>query len=908
MWRIRQVTDASSTNTPVCRATRSLVCVAPTALTKLRIQCGLATGGSVAACRSWQPVFRVSLVVMLLLGVLGPSALSAVNGAASPSAASSRNQLGSLAPSTTKDLVDPYRLFGSSSPRATCSDPVEGYSMNCGPVSKSNPRSVDTNVSLGRWVQEDAESMPLGQSNIFLTYDARDNYSMTLVSAVLTTPCNGSYISAETWALINGTWEGLNKTNPPGHCTYLGPYEMVYDVADGYVLFFGGGAVAQNETWTYENGTWVQLHLAHSPPPPGANAVWFMTYDSTDRYVLLFGGPNNNQTWRFSGGQWSLIKTTISPSAGVASLADDPPCGCVILASASGPTWEYQSGNWTLLPASARGPGFNSPPSLFQYDAYYGLIMFARASGALWTYENGTWWQVLASGPCGGSSGAGICDGTYDSKDGALVEYLLYNGTTSQPAGDTWLFGSGLVSLNASPPQDGLLSVNSSQPLSTNSTTVTELGFGNYTVTASAEPWMRFSHWTVSGNLTLMNVTIGPFSSTARLVVRGNGSLGAVFRPAPYVSVLIDPASCGPITFNGQLYPNGSRPEFLQGTYTAAAGCVGYHFYRWEGSANVTVASPADASTSVGLESGNGSLEAVFALNVTLAIDPVTDGSVTVHGARFPDGTTMTLPVGNYSLQATPDAWAKFAGWTQIGVGIRPTNDSLWVRGPGDATLIVHFVLFPELTVSVGLPGTAYPTCLSYTLDNASQSSGSPVQLTLGSHSISATELCEYTANSVFSRWVASSNVSVASPTQNKTTIVVEGNGTLTATYQSAYWVRFEGSGGGGTLQLNGSGIAEGSEQLLTNGSYPLTATPSPGFQLTGWIASGSVRVGNGTLIVAGPGTVTAEFSKIPPPPGNSSPPPSSTIPWVLVSGIAVGAAAALIGAAIVLRRRRKPG
>jgi hypothetical protein len=442
--------------------------------------------------------------------------------------------------------------------------------------------------------------------------------------------------------------------------------------------------------------------------------------------------------------------------------------------------------------------------------------------------------------------------------------------------------------------------------MSTNSSVTTELGFGNYTVTAGAEPWMRFSHWTVSGNLTLKNITINPSSSTALLIVRGNGTVDATFRPAPYVNILIDPASCGPITFNGQAFPNGSRPEFIQGTYSASASCVGYHFYKWEGSPNVTVATPTDASTSVDLDSGNGSLEAVFALNITLAIDPGTDGSVALHGTNFPNGTTMTLPVGNYSLLAIPDPWARFMGWSQIGVGIQPTNDSLWVRGPGDSTLIAHFVLFPDLTVSVGIPSTAYPSCLSYTLDNTSQASGSTVQLTLGSHSISATDLCEYTANSVFSRWVASTNVSVASPAKNTTTIVVEGNGTLMATYQSAYWVRFEGSGGGGTVQLNGSGVAEGSEQLLTNGSYPLTATPNPGFQLTGWIATGAVKVGNGTLVVAGPGTVTAEFGKIAPAPGNSSPPPSSIIPWILVSGAVAGTAAVLVGAAIVLRRRRK--
>jgi hypothetical protein len=320
----------------------------------------------------------------------------------------------------------------------------------------------------------------------------------------------------------------------------------------------------------------------------------------------------------------------------------------------------------------------------------------------------------------------------------------------------------------------------------------------------------------------------------------------------------------------------------------------------------VTEASPAAASTSITLDSGNGSLDAIFALNITLVIEPSTDGSVSVQGTKFANGASEMLPVGNYSLNATPDAWAQFKGWSQVGVGIQPSNDSLWVKGPGDSTLIAKFTLLPELNVSIDLPLLADSSCRTYQLDNNTERNGSPPHVTLGTHTVSVAGLCQYTADSLFFRWVASTNITVASPTNATTAINVEGNGTLTATYQSAYWVRFEDSGGGGTLLLNGSGVAEGSEQLLTNGTYPLTATPSPGFQLTGWVASGSVKVGNGTLIVAGPGTVTAEFSKIPPPPGNPSPPPSSTIPWILVSGAVASTAAVLIGATLVLRRRRR--
>ena len=540
------------------------------------------------------------------------------------------------------------------------------------------------------------------------------------------------------------------------------------------------------------------------------------------------------------------------------------------------------------------------------YDSYYGMVLLALPSGSLWAYSDRNWTEVLSSGPCGGSSGAGQCFGAYDSSEGAVVEYRTLNGTSMQATSDVWLFGSGIVSVAATPSGDGSISVNDSAKTITYGSETPELGFGNYSVAAQSELWARFAHWTTTGNLTLQTESNAPSYATAGLTVMGNGSLKAVFRPAPFISLAVDPALCGPITFNGQTYPNGSRPEFIQGTYAVSVSCSDYHFYRWEGSSNVTVGSSTTSSTSVSLVGGNGTLEAVFALNITLSIDPASYGSVVLNGTNFPNGATWTLPVGNFSLKAVPDAWGKFTGWSQVGVGLQTGNDSVWVRGPGDTILQAHFALFPALTVAINLPKAADTSCRAYELDNTSQNNGSVVHLTLGLHWISAREVCEYTAESQFYRWEPSTNITVASPTNSTSEIEVKGNGSVTATYEDAYWVGFSAQGGiGGTIRLNGSAVALGSQLLLTNGTFILTGTPASGYRLAGWNASGSVQVGNGILRVEGSGTVTADFARIGPPVGNSTP-PSAPFPWIIVAGIGAAAVFVAVGVIVVHKRRRR--
>ena len=108
-----------------------------------------------------------------------------------------------------------------------------------------------------------------------------------------------------TWAYQNGTWVNLSLTTaPPGS----GRMGLVYDVADGYLLAFGGisfETCAQpfpscNSTWVFQSGHWRMLPTTHTPPllEDGNDYVVGMAYDAKDGYVVLYDSVRNLWTDR----------------------------------------------------------------------------------------------------------------------------------------------------------------------------------------------------------------------------------------------------------------------------------------------------------------------------------------------------------------------------------------------------------------------------------------------------------------------------------------------------------------------------------------------------------------------------------------------------------------------------------
>ena len=255
-------------------------------------------------------------------------------------------------------------------------------------------------------------------------------------------------------------------------------YYLAYDQKDGYVLMFGTNA----KTWTFAHGIWDQLHPPVSPP---ARSRMSIAYDPVDQYVVMFGGLGLasltdalNDTWTFSGGNWTNITSTAGPAPSPryhAVMAFDNASNEMVLFGgtnntlAYGDTWYFIGGRWTQIPTGGvlcGGPGqpacsISSAPSA-RYGAsmvYYAapkedyLLLFGggahdpNATGNktysdTWQFENGAWTNIT---PAKSSPSARIlATMAYDAHDQYVV---LFGGLVSAKilttGNDTWKFSKG---------------------------------------------------------------------------------------------------------------------------------------------------------------------------------------------------------------------------------------------------------------------------------------------------------------------------------------------------------------------------------------------------------------------------------------------------------------------------------
>lgn len=133
---------------------------------------------------------------------------------------------------------------------------------------------------------------------------------------------------------------------------------------------------------------------------------------------------------------------------------------------------------------------------------------------------------------------------------------------------------------------------------------------GNSTVLAQATeaPMWKFHGWTAVGRAgysgpsdpALLRIT-SPLNETARFV--------HVYR----LSILVVPATCGPVLLNGTSDGNGSVIVLEAGNYSLSARpCAGYSFDQWQTSGGSSVYGASAANTTATVAS-NGSLTATYA-------------------------------------------------------------------------------------------------------------------------------------------------------------------------------------------------------------------------------------------------------------------------------------------------------
>jgi PKD repeat protein len=207
---------------------------------------------------------------------------------------------------------------------------------------------------------------------------------------------------------------------------------MVFDVADGYELYFGGNANGSFSaaTWTFSNGTWNNA-TGSVGTAPSARTGMGLAYDAADGYVLAVGGVSNtdgcggpasgncNDTWEFEGGKWTQLTPTYDP---VCQMIDNEPY-CTPFPGGSNPVaYDATSGNVVLFAGDANSPGFPTET---------------------WTYRADIWTQVNTTSQAPPETqDEGL---TYDDATGQVI---LFGGTTPGTGGwfslnSTWAFTGG---------------------------------------------------------------------------------------------------------------------------------------------------------------------------------------------------------------------------------------------------------------------------------------------------------------------------------------------------------------------------------------------------------------------------------------------------------------------------------
>jgi PKD repeat protein len=298
---------------------------------------------------------------------------------------------------------------------------------------------------------------------------------------------------------------GAPQPMAPDHVTtggvspaFTSPYPlvgatMVYDVADGYDVLFGGQGNGgySSSTWTFENGKWSNIS-ATAGTPPSPRVDMSMAYDTADGYVLAYGGSGSTDcgdfgtactdTWEFHAGQWTLLDPSFDPvcyrtdpticgefPGGSNPITYDTSIGSVLLfdgythnSEYVTATWSYRADVWTQLNLT---PAESPPPQGSEemaYDAAKGVVVLfgggtegssGLSQNATWFFQDGLWTNETANYTTAPTPRTSF-GFTYDSTDAELVlfggDWAICrsfndvgecNSYVSGLANDTWTFG-----------------------------------------------------------------------------------------------------------------------------------------------------------------------------------------------------------------------------------------------------------------------------------------------------------------------------------------------------------------------------------------------------------------------------------------------------------------------------------
>lgn len=260
--------------------------------------------------------------------------------------------------------------------------------------------------------------------------------------------------SAAAVAAQNGWQQQFPLQSPPAR----GYHAMVFDIVNNQSVLFGGWdfSTFHGDTWLWNGTAWTQVATPLAPSPRLGHA---MAFDVGRNRVVLFGGAvgggagtDSDETWEWSGGQWTQLQPAVRPSPrrAVVMTYDAARSVCLLFGGGFGATattvhddtWQWDGTAWTLRnPVNHPSPRWAN--SLVYDWSRHDVVLHGGSAGAVqqslddtWTWDGTNWTQRSPTTVPTARRGAGAA---FDiQRDVTVVSGGLGSGATFLD--DTWLW------------------------------------------------------------------------------------------------------------------------------------------------------------------------------------------------------------------------------------------------------------------------------------------------------------------------------------------------------------------------------------------------------------------------------------------------------------------------------------
>ena len=481
---------------------------------------------------------------------------------------------------------------------------------------------------------------------------------------------------------------------------------------------------------------------------PGDTVTWinkgFQPHDSTSSQGLWAGPLLFNDEEFFS---YTFTQDGQYPYICLSHINDFPyQTGLVVVASANVPPT-------VLITSPANGASFTAPAS---------FTIAADASdsdgtvSSIQLFVNGAP-ATSSSGPTFTSNVTSLAAGTYSFTATATDDQGAT--TTSQPVNIT--VGTPVkfpLTISIAPANGGSVAASPPQPPD---------GYDAgtpVTLTASAASGFAFNAWSdgAAGAQNPLTITMdAPRSITA--------NFSPVTVPTHTLTLITNPPNAG--TVSPSPAPNGPDGTYLEGTVVTltAAPALNFAFTNWTGDAggtsnSITLTIDADKTVTANFFE---SITPTF--NLTAFTNPPGAGSIQL--SPLPNGTNGTYVQGTIvTLTATAIGTNAFTNWTGA---VNSTSNRITIVVDADKSVTANFIpVIPPsftLTVAVSPPDAGIVIASPPPASNGTFSSGTVVAL-----------FARPNAGFRFVRWTGAD-----SSTNNPIAIVMSGNKSLTATFET---------------------------------------------------------------------------------------------------------------------------